>query len=185
MGLRRRSDTLSTSKRRQRWLRRTIGEMGDLGLFKDGLDPGKVAIRALKGKGNKYKTTISLGSSRFYDPSLVLSKNLNDALKDPAPSKVRELDPSKVTSTAIQDAHRGCIFMKSETSHRRMHRMVGDERWITCWKDRQAGFFAWFYLFSDRLLWQAWTPAEGWINRRVPEEGLPSPRTQLLQGGSP
>jgi hypothetical protein len=185
MNERRRSDTLSASKRRQRWLHHTVDEMVDVGLVNAGLHPGKVSMRALKGRGDKYTATIGVGGSRFYDPSCALSKAMDEALKMPAPSKVKELDPCKVTSTAIQDAHRGCSFMRSETSHLRMHRMVGEERWITCWKDKQAGFFAWFYLFSDRLLWQAWTPAEGWINRRVPEEGLPSPRSQLLQGGSP
>jgi hypothetical protein len=106
----------------------------------------------------------------FYNPIASVMKMLEDAgdpLKQPQP--VRHLDRDVVKSTAIEDAGRARWAHKSTQSDR-MRRIAGP--FIKMWEGGPVPSQGAFFLYSNRVLFQAFDPVKGWTNLRVPEEGI-------------
>lgn len=113
--------------------------------------------------------TVAGSRSDFYDPAVAIVNMLDDA-RDPVrqPGPLRVLNPSEVTSTALVEAPRA--DWAHATTHLKRMRKIGGF-FITCWGAGPVPRGR-FYLYPDRLLYQAFDRETGWINLKVPEEGM-------------
>ena len=122
-------------------------------------------------RGARKMAVITMAGSKsdFYNPLEGLQRMLKDA-QDPAkqPGVLRVLNPSEVKSTAIADAPRA-DWAHHKTHLARMRKIGG--YFVTCWLAGPV-FSGRFYLYPDKILYQAFNRDSGWINVRVPEEGM-------------
>lgn len=139
-------------------------------------------VQARKGTRKIAIITCSGSRSDFNDPLFALAKMISDA-RDPTkqPQPVRELDPTTVTVTPLTES-RHTNFAAKRIHHRRMNKIAG--RFVTYWP---AGPLhdGRFYLYPDKVLYQAFDCQKGWINFKVPEEGVAWPTAKTATKNTP
>ena len=159
----------NTTPKREQTLIRDLAKRWSSGA--PGAGPIRVGNVGQNRKRGHLMATISVAGAQsdFYDPLYALAKMMDDA-RDPAkqPLPVRKLDPKTIVSTALVDAPRA-NYAHWQTQRRRMCKIAGS--FLRAWEAGPVPHGR-LYLFHDKVLYQAFNAASGWINLRVPEEGM-------------
>ena len=134
--------------------------------------PGSARIRVegveQSRKGARRVAVITSSGSRthFNDPTFAIAKMINDA-RDPAkqPLPVRVLDPASIATTSTPHAD----YAHNRIHLQRIRKIAG--YFLASWPAGPVPR-GYFYLYPDKILYQAFTRQVGWINLRIPEEGI-------------